>query len=84
MELLAFVILYIFYFVFLFCNILIMELRLIAPRKRNANFSLLKKNMQIPFKWQVGEGLLTQLTFCMCECVCVSALYANTAESDEV
>lgn len=59
-----------------------MELHLIALRMQNANLSLLKQNMQIPFKWQVGEGLLTQLTFCVCECVCV--LYANAAVLDEV
>ena len=61
-----------------------MKLRLFAPGMRNANLSLLKQNMQIPFKWQVGEGLLTQLTFSVCVCVCVSVLYANTAVTDEV
>ena len=65
-------------------NFLMMKLRLFAPGMRNANLSLLKQNMQIPFKWQVGEGLLTQLTFSVCVCVCVSVLYANTAVTDEV
>lgn len=36
-----------------------MEMHLIALRMPNANLALLKQNMQIPFKWQVGEGLLT-------------------------